>query len=99
MGSTSYMNTAQKGTPMHSASQTNTWAPFMHSATVQEKHSTMGSAPQKLTGVIPKENLQKCSSTHQVDACSWKLIGEANSSSTTPHVDACSWKLTGEANL
>ena len=34
----------------------------------------------------------------KVDVYSWKLTGEANSSSTTPHVDVCSWKLTGEAN-
>ena len=57
-----------------------------------------GLSPQNLTVVIPKENLQKCSSTHQADACSWKLTGEATSSSTTPHVDACSWMLTGEVN-
>ena len=25
--------------------------------------------------------------TYQVDACSWKLIGEPNSSPNTPHVD------------
>ena len=94
MGRTSYMNTLQRGTP----SETNTWASFMHSATVQEKHSTMGAAPQKLTGVIPKENLQEYSSTHQVETCSWKLTGEAASSIITPQVDPCSWKLTGEAN-
>ena len=34
----------------------------------------------------------------KVDVYSWKLTGEANSSSTTPHWDACSWTLTGEAN-
>ena len=44
---------------MHSASQTNTWASFLHSGTVYEQHSTMGPAPQKLTGVIPKQKLQK----------------------------------------
>ena len=46
---------------------------------------------QKLTGVIKKDYLQN------MDPASWKLTGEANSSSTTPHVDACSWKLTQEA--
>ena len=34
----------------------------------------------------------------KMDVYSWKLTGEATSSSLTPHVDACSWKLTGEAN-
>ena len=86
------MNTSQRCT----SSQLNTLASFMHSATVKEKHSPMGLAPQKLTGVTPKENLQNMDpTTHQVDPCPWKLTDEANSSSTTPHVDACSWKLTG----
>ena len=62
------------------------------------EHSTMGPAPQKLTGVILKENLQKCSSTHQVETCSWKLTGRQPQSIITPQVDPCSWKLTGEAN-
>ena len=75
------------------------WASFMNSATVQMEHPTMGSTPQKLTGVIPKENLQNMDpTTHQVDACSRKLTGEENSTSTTPHVDSCSRKLSGEAN-
>ena len=50
---------------------------------------------------------EKFATTHQEDACSWKLTGEATSESTlgkekptitTPQVDPCSWKMTGEAN-
>ena len=71
----------------------------------------MDLAPQKLTGVIPKENLQSMDpTTHQMYICSWKLTGEENS--TTPHretlwltgelmkltqMDTTSLKLTGEA--
>ena len=68
MGRTPYMNTPQRGI----SSQTNTWASFMYPATVYEQHSTMGSAPQMLTGVIPKENLQN------MDPASWKLTGKEN---------------------
>ena len=42
------METVQRRT----SSQTNTWTPLMHSATMQRQHSTMDSASQKLTGVI-----------------------------------------------
>ena len=57
-----------------------------------------GLSPSKVDCGDSKEEPTKCSSTHQVDVCSWKLTGEANLSSTTPQVDVCSWKLTGEAN-
>ena len=49
-----------------------------------------GLSPQKLTGVIPKENLQN------IDSASWKLTGKEKCS-TTYQVDAFSWKVTGEA--
>ena len=57
----------------------------------------MGLALEKLTGVNNLQNMDP--TTHQVDACSWKLTGETNSNSTTPHMEACSWKVTGESNL
>ena len=53
----------------------------------------MDLAPQKLTGVIPKENLQSMDpTTHQMYICSWKLTGEVNS--TAPHIETLC--LTGE---
>ena len=46
-----------------------------------------GLSPSEVDWGDSKENLQKCSRTHQMDVCSWKLTGRP-----TPHVDACSWK-------
>ena len=58
-----------------------------------------GISPQKLTGVIPKENLQICSTTHQVEACSWKLTGEADSSIITPSSEDMLMEFDWEGTL
>ena len=50
MGRTSYMNILSHG---GTSSQTTTWAPIIHSTIMYGKHSTMGLAPQELTGVVP----------------------------------------------
>ena len=75
--SPNYVNTSQRGTSSH----TSTWKALIHSATMQGQPSTLDQASRKLTG---EETLTP--TTHQVNACSWKLTG----------VNTASLKLIGE---
>ena len=84
---------------LHAFSKSNQHTGILHafSNCVRETFNH-GLSPYEVDWGDPKGEPTKCSSTHQVGTCSWRLTGEGTSSIITPQADPCSWKLTGETN-